>query len=111
MHPTDPNNAALTHNVCPLPAYPATEVRDPTGAGDSFAGGFMGALAALGQLGHPDLRMAMIVGSTIASFAVEDFSLDRFRRLTVEEIRERYAAFRELTEFPDLPGFLPVGDR
>jgi sugar/nucleoside kinase (ribokinase family) len=84
------------------PAFPLDQVIDPTGAGDSFAGGFMGALAALGRLGHPDLRMAMIVGSTIASFAVEDFSLDRFRHLTVEEIQARYAAFRELTEFPEL---------
>ncbi|MBI5479065.1 MAG: sugar kinase [Deltaproteobacteria bacterium] len=93
------------------PAFPLDKVVDPTGAGDSFAGGFMGALAALGTLGNPELRMAMIVGSTIASFAVEDFSLDRFRRLTVEEIQERYAAFRELTEFPDLGHLLPAGAR
>jgi sugar/nucleoside kinase (ribokinase family) len=93
------------------PAFPLDKVVDPTGAGDSFAGGFMGALAALGQLGHPDLRMAMIVGSTIASFAVEDFSLDRFRHLTVEEIQERYTAFRELTEFPALGRLLSTGSR
>jgi sugar/nucleoside kinase (ribokinase family) len=84
------------------PAFPLDKVVDPTGAGDSFAGGFMGALASLGALGNPELRMAMIVGSSIASFAVEDFSLDRFRRLTIQEIEDRYAALRELTEFPDL---------
>jgi sugar/nucleoside kinase (ribokinase family) len=93
------------------PAFPLEKVVDPTGAGDSFAGGFMGALAAAGTLGDPELRTAMIVGSTVASFAVEDFSLDRFRSLTADEIRARYAAFRELTTFPELPRSIPAEGR
>jgi len=88
------------------PAFPLEHVADPTGAGDSFAGGFLGALAAGTALDDAALRRAMILGSTVASYAVEDFSLDRFRRLTTSEIAERYRGFRALTEFPEL-GALP----
>jgi sugar/nucleoside kinase (ribokinase family) len=82
-----------------VPAYPLDEVKDPTGAGDSFAGGFLGYLARAGQLSPPTLRRALVYGSVVASFTVEDFSVRRLVRLTPEEIAERYRDFREFTEF------------
>jgi sugar/nucleoside kinase (ribokinase family) len=84
------------------PAYPLEEVFDPTGAGDSFAGGFLGYLAAAGGLGEASLRRAVIMGSTLASFCVEAFSLDRLLRLSRQEIDERYRLFRKLTHFEEL---------
>ncbi len=84
------------------PAVPLREVFDPTGAGDSFAGGFMGYLAAVKREDHGALRRAIVLGSVLASFAVEQFSLDRLRTLTSGEIRERYAQVRRLTHFDDL---------
>ena len=74
-----------------LPAMPLARVTDPTGAGDAFAGGFLGYLASQPVDGEHDLRRAAVVGSVMASFQVEDFSLDRLKRLTDPEIRERYA--------------------
>ncbi len=85
-----------------LPAFPLADVMDPTGAGDAFAGGFLGFLASRGLDGERDLRRAAVVGSVMASFQVEDFSLDRLKRLTEPEIRERYARFEELTRFKPL---------
>jgi sugar/nucleoside kinase (ribokinase family) len=85
-----------------LPAFPLPRVLDPTGAGDAFAGGFLGFLASQGLDGERDLRRAAVVGSVMASFQVEDFSLERLRRLTDAEIRERYARFQELTRFKPL---------
>ena len=82
-----------------LPAYPLEEVRDPTGAGDSFAGGFLGYLARAGKLTLPALRRALVYGSVVASFTVEDFSVRRLARLTPDEIAARYREFREFTEF------------
>jgi sugar/nucleoside kinase (ribokinase family) len=76
-----------------IPAYPVAGVFDPTGAGDSFAGGFMGYLAAQDSTDFAALKRAMVYGTVIASFNVEDFSLDRFRRLTREEIDARYEEF------------------
>ena len=84
------------------PGYPLEEVFDPTGAGDAFAGGFMGHLARSGGLEEGDLRRAVIYGSVLGSFAVERFSIDRFRDLTLEEVEERVRAFREMTMF-ELP--------
>jgi sugar/nucleoside kinase (ribokinase family) len=84
------------------PAYPLAKVVDPTGAGDSFAGGFMGYLAATGDTSEEGLRRAAIVGSTMASFAVEAFGLDRICRLTHEDIEARYEAFVNLTRFRPL---------
>jgi sugar/nucleoside kinase (ribokinase family) len=86
------------------PAYPLEEVFDPTGAGDTFAGGFLGYLAgaATGGGGGPNdelLRRAVIMGSTLASFCVEAFSLDRLLRLTRSEIDERFRLFKRLTSF------------
>ena len=84
------------------PACPLEDVRDPTGAGDSFAGGFMGHLAQVGRADEADLRRAVIYGSVLGSFAVERFGLGRMRDLTAEEIEERARAFRDLVAF-ELP--------
>ncbi len=85
-----------------LPAFPLESVTDPTGAGDAFAGGFLGYLASRGLDGDRDFRRAAVVGSVMASYQVEDFSLDRLMRLTEPEIRDRYARFEELTRFSPL---------
>jgi sugar/nucleoside kinase (ribokinase family) len=87
------------------PAYPLESLFDPTGAGDSFAGGLMGHLARTRDLSAANLRQAIIVGSVMASFHVEDFSMDRNKRLQKEEIHERFRAFRALTQFDDLALF------
>ncbi len=84
------------------PAYPLEAVKDPTGAGDTFAGGFMGYLNATGNYSESGLRQAIIFGSVMASFNVEAFSLDRMRKLTRDEIDERYRSFKQLTHFEDL---------
>ncbi len=81
------------------PAFPLEEVRDPTGAGDAFMGGMMGFLAKKGRTDHGSLKQAVVMGSVLASFAVEDFSLDRFRLLGREEVRKRFAAYESLTKF------------
>jgi sugar/nucleoside kinase (ribokinase family) len=93
--------ALLFHEggVFSAPAFPIENVVDPTGAGDSFAGGFMGWLARSGTTTPENIRTAMILGSVLASFAVEDFSLDRFRSLDLGQIRERFAAFADLVHF------------
>jgi sugar/nucleoside kinase (ribokinase family) len=84
------------------PAYPLEEVFDPTGAGDTFAGGFLGYLASASGHGEEDLRRAVVVGSALASFSVEAFGLDRLLSLTREEIDERYRLFQQLTHFESL---------
>jgi sugar/nucleoside kinase (ribokinase family) len=88
-----------------LPGYPLEEVLDPTGAGDTFAGGFLGYLDAHGeeQLSEPMLRRAMTYGSVMASFNVEEFGTERVRRLTIEEINERFAEFKHMTHFEAIP--------
>jgi sugar/nucleoside kinase (ribokinase family) len=83
-------------------AYPLPALFDPTGAGDSFAGGFMGYLARSGREDQDVLRRAIVTGSVLASFAVEEFSLERLATLTPEEIRQRYAELRRLAHFDDL---------
>jgi sugar/nucleoside kinase (ribokinase family) len=75
------------------------EVHDPTGAGDSFAGGFMGWLARTGRSDDNTLRQAMIYGSVMGSFAVERFGLERLRRLKKGEIHARARHFARLTQF------------
>ena len=86
------------------PGYPLEEVFDPTGAGDAFAGGFMGHLARCGTtLDDGDLRRAVIYGSVLGSYAVEKFSVERFKDLTMEEVEERARAFREMTVFDLAP--------
>ncbi|HEX9109098.1 MAG TPA: PfkB family carbohydrate kinase [Longimicrobiales bacterium] len=84
------------------PGYPLEEVFDPTGAGDAFAGGFMGYLAAAGSTEPEELKRAMIYGSAMGSFAVERFSIDRLRHLERDEIFQRVRAFRDMTAFEDL---------
>jgi sugar/nucleoside kinase (ribokinase family) len=83
------------------PAYPLEEVFDPTGAGDSFAGGFMGYLARSGDLSDANLRRAVIYGSAMGSFAVEKFSVQRLLEITPEDIVRRVAEFRRLVAFEE----------
>jgi sugar/nucleoside kinase (ribokinase family) len=87
------------HGSFAAPAYPLEEVFDPTGAGDTFAGGFMGYIAESPEGGDDVFRRAVIMGSTLASFCVEAFSLDRLLRLTRAEIDERFRLFKRLTHF------------
>ncbi|MEZ4414515.1 MAG: PfkB family carbohydrate kinase [Gemmatimonadota bacterium] len=80
-----------------VPGYPLEDVRDPTGAGDSFAGGFLGYLASIGHWDAGAWRRAMVYGSVTGSFAVADFSIERFRSLTRDQVAERARLFRRLT--------------
>ena len=89
-------------SVFGAPAYPLEDVCDPTGAGDSFAGGFLGYLAGANRCDIPAIRQAIIFGSVLASFSVEKFSLDRLKELTYTEIEMRYREFKEMTHFEDL---------
>ena len=82
-----------------VPAFPLEEVHDPTGAGDTFAGGFMGYLANQSSLSDAVLRRAMVYGSVLGSFAVERFGLERLRRVTRREISTRARHFAKLTQF------------
>ncbi len=86
-------------SIFSAPAYPLDTVFDPTGEGDSFAGGFVGFLAISGELNDQILRRAVIYGSVLASFNVEDFSLNRLINLKYLEIQERFLQFKQLTEF------------
>lgn len=83
-------------------AYPLPAVFDPTGAGDSFAGGFMGYVARCRREDHGTLRRAIVLGSVLASFTVEQFSLERLRTLGPAEIRARFAEAKQLAHFDDL---------
>jgi sugar/nucleoside kinase (ribokinase family) len=83
--------------VFATPAFPLEEVFDPTGAGDTFAGGFMGELARSGDRSERGLRRAIVYGSVLASFVVEDFGLGRLRTLTPDDIERRYRQFVSLT--------------
>ena len=87
-----------------LPAYPLETVNDPTGAGDSFAGGFLGYLSSQGDAeDEATLRRAMTYGSVLASFNVEEFGTERVQRLTREEIDERFEEFKRITSFEGMP--------
>lgn len=86
-----------------IPAYPLESVFDPTGAGDTFAGGFMGYLSSQPKLNDAAMRRAMIFGSVMASFNVEEFGTDRVHRLTHAEINERFRTFKEMTHFEEIP--------
>jgi sugar/nucleoside kinase (ribokinase family) len=90
-------------NYFAIPAYPLESVFDPTGAGDTFAGGFMGYLSSQEKLGEDAMRRAMIFGSVMASFNVEEFGTERVRRLTHDEINERFRAFKRMTNFEEIP--------
>lgn len=87
-----------------VPAYPLVSVVDPTGAGDSFAGGFLGYLSSVDDVGNDAIRRAAVVGSVMASFAVESYGLDRLQALNAAEIDSRFDAFVELTRFHPLGG-------
>ncbi len=84
--------------VFAVPAFPLEEVHDPTGAGDTFAGGFMGELARSRDTSERGLRRAIIYGSVLASFVVEEFGMARLRTLTNEDIERRYRQFVSLTD-------------
>ncbi|HNV86193.1 MAG TPA: PfkB family carbohydrate kinase [Candidatus Omnitrophota bacterium] len=86
-------------DVFALPAYPLEKVFDPTGAGDTFAGGFMGYLAKTGDLGFENLKRAVSYGTVMASFAVEDFGLERLRTLDEAAIEDRLRKFRTIVSF------------
>ncbi|KXK02205.1 MAG: sugar kinase, ribokinase family [Acidobacteria bacterium OLB17] len=85
------------------PAYPLESVFDPTGAGDTFAGGFMGYISAQNEITDAVLRRAMVYGSVMASFNVEKFGTERVDALTYPEINERFKAFKTMTDFDDIP--------
>jgi sugar/nucleoside kinase (ribokinase family) len=82
-----------------VPAYPLEEIFDPTGAGDAFAGGFMGHIARSGDTSTDNVRRAMVFGSTMGSFAVERFSTRRFDEIGVAEVTARARAFGDLVRF------------
>lgn len=90
-------------NYFAIPAYPLESVFDPTGAGDTFAGGFMGYLASQSSLDEAAMRRAMIFGSVMASFNVEEFGTERVQRLTPEEINQRFRDFKRMTHFEEIP--------
>ncbi len=84
------------------PAYPLEKVFDPTGAGDTFGGGFLGYLASAAKHDEESLRQAVVMGSALASFCVEAFSLDRLVELRPDDLQERFQQFKELTHFEAL---------
>ena len=88
-------------SIFAAPAFPLDRVADPTGAGDSFAGGFMGYLAETGDLSSENLRRAAVVGTVMGSFTVEALSVERLASLTWVEVAERIRAYRELTSFEE----------
>lgn len=81
------------------PAYPLTRVVDPTGAGDSFAGGFMGYLASIGDVSEGSIRKAMMYGTVVASFNIEDFSINRQKSVQFDEIEARYQELQDAVRF------------
>ncbi|MBK9106888.1 MAG: bifunctional hydroxymethylpyrimidine kinase/phosphomethylpyrimidine kinase [Saprospiraceae bacterium] len=95
------HGALLFHNgqIFFAPGLPVSDVIDPTGAGDSFAGGMIGYLARTGDLSFSNMKTAIIYGSTMASFCVEEFSLSKLRNLSQEEIHERIRQFEQLSTF------------
>ena len=95
------HGALMVHNkfLFSVPAFPLEEVYDPTGAGDSFAGGFMGYLASTGSLSEHNLRRAMVYGSVLGSYAVERFGVERLTKVKRSEINARARHFLRLTAF------------
>ncbi len=86
-----------------IPAFPLEHVRDPTGAGDTFAGGMMGYLSQVKELTDEHLRQAIAVGTVMASFNVEHFSFDRLLQLDEAQIKERYSKLRNMVAFDERP--------
>lgn len=89
-------------SIFSAPAYPLEDIYDPTGAGDSFAGGLMGYLSYTGDLSEEAMRKAIIFGSVMASFNVEAFSLDRLSTITLDDINARFSEIKRLTHFEDI---------
>ena len=89
-------------SIFSAPAYPLEFVYDPTGAGDSFAGGFMGYISKMNDVSEDTIRQAIVFGSTMASFNVEQFSLKKLRSLSWDEIEKRFKFFKGITHFEDL---------
>ena len=83
-----------------VPAYPLEEVFDPTGAGDAFAGGFMGYVARSGDVSSDGLRRAMVYGAAMGSYAVEHFGIGGFDGVTLQSVQDRVRAFEDLTHVP-----------
>ncbi|RJQ44043.1 MAG: sugar kinase [Gaiellales bacterium] len=88
--------------VFSAPAYPLEDVFDPTGAGDTFAGGFMGYLSAADDINDATIRQAIVFGSTLASFNVEDFSLNRMKEISMQDILDRFTEFKLLSHFEEI---------
>ena len=86
-------------NIFYAPALPLREVKDPTGAGDTFAGGFMGYLAKTGDVSYENMKRALIYGSTMASFCVQEFGLANLKALDDKKINDRVKQFSELVSF------------
>ncbi len=89
-------------NYFAIPAYPLESVFDPTGAGDTFAGGFMGYLASQNEITEATMRRAMVYGTVMSSFNVEEFGTERVDRLTHEEINGRFSDFKRITHFEEV---------
>ncbi|MCW3976033.1 MAG: PfkB family carbohydrate kinase, partial [Candidatus Bathyarchaeota archaeon] len=85
--------------IFPAPAFPLEEVVDPTGAGDSFGGGFIGYIESTDNLSERTLKEAVIYGNVMGSFVVEDFSVNRFLKLSINDIQERFEKYRNLVSF------------
>ena len=93
-----------------MPAFPTEKVMDPTGAGDSFAGGFIGYLAALGAVDNESMKRAAIVGGLLASFTVESFSVKRLAKVSIGDIQERFDEFVRYTSFDSSPLDITCGE-
>jgi len=90
------------NEIFSAPAYPVIDIFDPTGAGDTFMGGLLGWLSYTDDLSPENMRRAVIMGSVMASFCVEEFGPDRLKSLTEEEIYDRYKQFRRLSVIPEI---------
>jgi sugar/nucleoside kinase (ribokinase family) len=93
------NGGDPTRSFFSVPAYPLEKIQDPTGAGDSFAGGFLGYLAQQGEITKENIQRAIVHGSVVASFTVEGFGVERLKTLTMTEIQRRYNDFKQFTNF------------
>ncbi|HEV8538895.1 MAG TPA: PfkB family carbohydrate kinase [Bacteroidota bacterium] len=101
----------VTENtIFSAPAYPLENIYDPTGAGDSFAGGFIGYIAKMDDFSDEMLKRAVIYGSTMASFCVERFSIERLKDLSYLEIQDRFREFKELSKFEEEVKASPASD-
>ena len=85
--------------IFPAPAFPLEEVVDPTGAGDSFGGGFIGHIERINNLSERTLKEAVIYGNVMGSFVVEDFSINRFLKISINDIQQRFEKYRSLVSF------------